>query len=75
MKQIINDLLYDTEKSTLIYTEKDTKRRLFQTPNNHFFMCYISGEIVPKSESETKDYLGERDIDKYIEIFGEPKEA
>lgn len=75
MKKIINGLLYDTDKSELIYTDLDTKRRLFRTENNRFFIAYLNGEIVPKTEEQAKDYLGEHDIDKYIEIFGEPQEA
>lgn len=75
MKRVIDNLLYDTEVSTLIYTEKDTNRRLYQTLNGNFFTLYSTGEIQPKSLEATKEYLGKYDVDKYIEIFGEPEEA
>lgn len=75
MQRVIDNLLYDTETATVIYVEEDTKRILYQTPNNNFFMFYPTGEIVPKTEKSTKDYLGKYDVPKYIELFGEPLEA
>lgn len=75
MKKIVDGLLYDTDKSELIYTDVANKRRLFKTENNRFFIVYNNGEIVPKTEQNAKDYLGERDIDKYIELFGEVENA
>lgn len=38
-------------------------------------MFYPNGQITPKSIESTMDYLGKYDIDKYIELFGEPQEA
>lgn len=75
MKRIIDNLLYDTETAELIYTEEGTNRRLYKTPNGNFFTLYPTGEIRPKSENDTRDYLGRYDVKKYIELFGEPKEA
>lgn len=75
MQKIINDLLYDTEISELIYLEEGTQRRYYKTPNGNFFTLYPTGEIQPKSERDMRDYLGKYDVDKYIEIFGEPEEA
>lgn len=75
MKRVIRGLLYDTEVSKLIYVEESTHRSLYQTPNGAFFTLYPTGEIVPKTEENTKVYLGERDADKYIEIFGKVEEA
>lgn len=75
MQRVINGLLYDTETSTVIHIEEDTKRRLYQTPNNNFFMLYPTGEIVPKIEQSVRDYLGKYNVPKYIELFGEPEEA
>lgn len=75
MQRVINGLLYDTETSTVIHIEEDTKRRLYQTPNNNFFMLYPTGEIVPKTEQSVRDYLGKYNVPKYIELFGEPEEA
>lgn len=75
MQRVIDNLLYDTETATVIHIEEDTKRVLYQTPNGNFFMFYPIGEIRPKTEESTKDYLGKYNIPKYIELFGEPQEA
>lgn len=75
MQRVIEGLLYDTETATIIHVEEDTGRRLYQTPHNNFFMFYPTGEIVPKTEESTKDYLGKYNVPKYIELFGEPQEA
>lgn len=75
MKKIIKGLLYDTEDSELIYIDEDKRRMLYMTKNKHFFTLYNNGEIVPKSVEDTKEYLGSVDVEKYIEIFGEPEEA
>lgn len=75
MQRIVNDYLYDTDTATVVHVEEDTNRILYITPNGNFFMFYPNGEILPKAEESTKDYLGKRNVEKYIEIFGEPKEA
>ena len=75
MQRVINNLLYDTDTATVIHQEEDTKRVLYQTPNKNYFMFYPNGEIVPKTEESTKDYLGKHNVPKYIELFGEPQEA
>lgn len=75
MRRVIAGLLYDTETATVIHIEEDTKRILYQTPNKNFFMFYPTGEITPKTEQSTKDYLGKCNVEKYIELFGEPQEA
>lgn len=75
MQQIINDLLYDTNTSIVIHAEEDKKRILYKTLNGNFFMLYANGEIIPKSETITKEYLGKNNVEKYIELFGNPKEA
>ena len=75
MKRVVDGLLYDTDSSELIYTDEDKHRKLFKTENGNFFMLFITGEIQPKSEESTKDYLGKYDVNKYIEIFGEPEKA
>lgn len=75
MQRVINNLLYDTNTATVIHREEDTKRVLYQTPNSNYFMFYPNGEIVPKTEESTKDYLGKHNVPKYIELFGEPQEA
>lgn len=75
MQRVIDNLLYDTDTATVIHIEEDTRRVLYQTPNGNFFMFYPVGEIVPKTEQSTKDYLGRCNVKKYVELFGEPKEA
>lgn len=75
MKQIINNLLYDTDTSDLIYTDSVRKRKLYRTKNGNFFTFFNNGEIVPKSEQAAKEYLGKFDIDAYIKVFGKPDEA
>ena len=75
MQRVINNLLYDTETAVVVHVEEDTKRILYCTPHDNFFMFYPTGEIVPKSEQSAKDYLGKYNVPKYIEYFGEPQEA
>ena len=75
MQRVIDNLLYDTDTATVIHMEEDTKRILYQTPNGNFFMFFKNGEIVPKTEESTKEYLGKHNVEKYIELFGEPQEA
>lgn len=75
MKRVIEGLLYDTEISELVFVEDATNRKIYKTPNGNFFTLYPTGEIQPKSLAATKDYLGRYDVDKYIELFGEPQEA
>lgn len=75
MQRVINGLLYDTDTATMVHTEKSTNRILYQTPNSNYFMFYPTGEIIPKTEQSTRDYLGRYNVEKYIELFGEPKEA
>lgn len=75
MQRIVNGLLYDTETATQIHIEENTKRVLYQAPNGNFFMFYPVGEIVPKTEESTREYLGKHNVPKYIELFGEPQEA
>lgn len=75
MQRVINGLLYDTKNATVVHTDKNNNRVLYVTENNNFFMLYQNGEIIPKTEQSTKDYLGKHNVKKYIELFGNPKEA
>ena len=75
MQRVIDGLLYDTATAEIIYIEEDTKRILYQTPNGNFFTLYANGEIIPKTEESTKDYLGKHNVDMYIKLFGEPEDA
>ena len=71
MKKVINGLLYDIDKSELIYEEEDSHRRLYRTKKGRWFKFYPNGVIYPITEDEAKVYLGEHDADLFIEIFGE----
>lgn len=75
MKKIVNNLLYDTDTSTLIHTDEVNNRRLYKTPNGNYFMLFATGEISPKTEDSVKDYLGRNNVKSYIKLFGEPQEA
>lgn len=75
MQRIIEGLLYDTETAIIVHVEERAERILYQAPNGTFFMFYSTGEIVPKTEESTKEYLGKYNVPKYIELFGEPEEA
>ena len=75
MRAIVDGLLYDTDKSELVHIDSITKRRLYRTPGGCFFSMYPNGEIVPKTVENTKVYLGEKNVEKYIELFGEVEEA
>lgn len=75
MKKIIDNLLYDTETSELIHNDEINKRLWYLTPNGNYFCFFKNGDIVPKTEEAVKDYLGKNDVEKYIELFGEPQEA
>jgi hypothetical protein len=41
----------------------------------NYFCVYSNKEIVPMTEDEFKEFIGEVDPDKYIELFGMPEEA
>ena len=75
MQRVVNGLLYDTKNAIVVHTDQNNNRVLYVTENNNFFMLYPNGEIVPKTEQSTKDYLGKYNVKKYIELFGEPQEA
>lgn len=75
MKKIINGLLYDTEKATLIFTSTDKRRQYYRTKNGNFFVVYRTGEFAIKREEDMREFLGENAPDKYIEIFGNVKEG
>lgn len=75
MKQIINGVLYDTESSILLYFDEKEKRRYYMTRNQSYFILFPTGEIMVSSADFMKEFLGRHDIDKYIEVFGEPLEG
>jgi len=82
MKQIINHILYDTDESVFVtyYYNLGCKRELYKTKTGKFFVVILDywdkrTSIEAKDESFVKEALGKINIDKYIELFGEPEEA
>lgn len=72
MRAIINNLLYDTDKSELIFNYFDT--RAYKTRNGKLFRV-LYGEIVSTDIEEIKNWIGKHDPDAYIKLFGEVEEA
>ena len=67
MKAIINEKLYDTTSSKVIYVgDMDA---LYKTQNGTYFRTYSEG-IQPMEIEEVKKYLGIKDVDAYIKEFG-----
>ena len=62
-------------RSAIIHEDKLTERTLYMTNNGNFFMLFRNGEIVPRTEESAKEYLGEKDVEKYIEVWGKPEDA
>ena len=75
MKKVINGLLYDTDKSELIYTDLDKRRQYYMTKGRRFFVVYKTGEMATKTEEQMRILLGTYDYDAYVRVFGEPEEA
>lgn len=78
MQQIINDKLYDTEKSNLIYQYRDAlvERDYYLSPKGTYFIHYLKvGKLEIVDEQVVKDILAERDVNKYIELFGKVAEG
>lgn len=75
MKQIIDGFLYDTDTAEQIYLETQRNVGYYMTSKRKFFVAYSTGEIRVVDENFVRDFLGKNDINKYIEIFGEPQEG
>lgn len=78
MQQIINDKLYDTDTAELIYSYKDPlkERNYYRSKMGAFFVHYIGiGKMELVDEQVIKDILAERDVSKYIDIFGKVAEG
>lgn len=75
MKQIINDLLYDTEKAEKIVLTKEGTA-YYKTANGRFFSIRIwpTQSIVLESEDSVKLALA-RYPDEYQRLFGKVEEA
>lgn len=76
MRQVINNLLYDTQKASVVYKEQDKSKTLWQMNNTKtFFFVFADGHIEPISKESAKEYLGLIDVSVYIQMFGEPQEG
>ncbi len=67
MRAIIENKLYDTSISTVLYS--DGGECLFKTKNSAYFKTDTEG-IKPITINEAKEYLGVKDVDTYIKEFG-----
>ncbi len=74
-RKIVDVVLYDTDKAEIIYVEPNKRRTYYMTDHRRFFVVYKTGELVPKTEEDIRKLLGEYDVDKYLEIFGDIEEA
>ena len=67
MKAIINEKMYDTTTSEVIYV--GDIEALYKTQNGAYFRTSSYG-IEPMGIEEVKEYLGIKDVDAYIKEFG-----
>ena len=67
MKAIINEKMYDTTSSKVIYI--GDIEALYKTQNGAYFRTSSYG-IEPMGIEEVKEYLGIKDVDAYIKEFG-----
>ena len=67
MKAIINEKLYDTTTSKVIYV--GDIEALYKTQNGTYFSTSSEG-IQPMEIEEVKKYLGIKDVDAYVKEFG-----
>ena len=72
MKAIINNLMYDTTTSSVIFA--GGTEALFKTENGAYFKTSHNG-IAPMTEEEAKAWLGVIDADAYIKEFGSVESA
>ena len=67
--------MYDTDVNVLLYTDTDKNRRYYMTTRQHFYVVFGNGDMKVVTADFMRKFLGERDIAKYIEVFGTPKEG
>lgn len=89
-KSVVDGKLYDTETAEYI-TKLGDGRILFETQFGNYFTCrslvddyrgvdsytYIDvyGDIKPETREFAKEVIGRCNVEKYIELFGEPELA
>jgi hypothetical protein len=72
---MLDGLMYDTDKSRMIYQDRDKRRTYYATKKGRYFIVYATGEFDTISEDRVRDILIEYDYDMYVELFGTPEEA
>ena len=79
MRQIIDNILYDTETAEKIPKGWISRADLYKTKNNRWFMVNVEHftnlSITIIKEKEVKDWLGRTNIGLYKKHFGEPEEG
>ena len=73
MEQVIDGLLYDTEKSELII--KSCITSVWKTKNGRYFLTDELTGNMEVNPNKVKQLLGRYHPDIYIELFGEVEEA
>lgn len=89
-KAIVDGKLYDT-KTAENMGWFGNERVLFRTTKGNYFTCLISydhyetggyrineiayHDIEPETEENAKAAIGKYNVEKYIELFGEPEQA
>ena len=74
MKFIRNGMKWDTDKSKPLY--QYGYETLYITPNNRLFIVDTYGCILKNTnQTETKDWLANRDVELYESLFGKLEEA
>lgn len=73
MRRVINSLLYDTDTADAVITLNGAS--YYKTQNGAFFVTYPNGEMNVVTEEFIREMLGRNNVDKYIEIFGQPQEG
>lgn len=67
----------DTDKAELIYedfSDVNNPRSLYQTKKKNYFRTYKNGTIEPLTDDQAKEFLGNKDPDLFIKVFGKTKE-
>lgn len=90
VRKIIDGILYDTSKATnvgfVVVPEDEIfcgkacsltlvgQEVIIYKGTTKYFICYCD-YIQPVSEAWVRKWIGQQDIEKYIELFGEPEFA